>query len=57
MILPPLGDWRRRRRALRELETLTDRELSEMGLFRCDVPRVARADPGPSRAPREAARR
>ena len=57
MILPPLGDWRRRRRALRELEALTDRELSEMGLFRCDVPRVARENADLPRAPREAARR
>ena len=57
MMLPPFAEWRRRRRALRELEALSDRELSELGLFRCDVPRVARENADLPRAPREAARR
>ena len=42
MLIPALTEWRRRRRVLRELEALSDRELTELGLFRCDVPRLAR---------------
>jgi uncharacterized protein YjiS (DUF1127 family) len=34
--------WRDYRRALNELDSLSDRELAELGLFRCDLPRVAR---------------
>ena len=42
MTFAPLDRWRRRRSARRELDALTDRELAELGLFRCDIPRVAR---------------
>jgi uncharacterized protein YjiS (DUF1127 family) len=34
--------WRRYRRVLSELEIHSDRELAELGLLRCDLPRVAR---------------
>ena len=42
MIAHHLDHWRRARRARRELDALSDRELAEIGLFRCDVPRMAR---------------
>lgn len=32
----------RYRRALGELERMSERELAELGLHRCDIPRVAR---------------
>jgi uncharacterized protein YjiS (DUF1127 family) len=34
--------WRRYRRTLAELEIHSDRDLAELGLLRCDLPRVAR---------------
>jgi uncharacterized protein YjiS (DUF1127 family) len=34
--------WRRYRRTLTELEVHSDRELAELGVFRCDLDRVAR---------------
>lgn len=42
MLIPALAEWRRRRRVRRELEAMSDRELAELGLFRCDVPSFAR---------------
>ena len=30
------------RRAERELEAMSDRELSDLGIFRADIPRVVR---------------
>lgn len=30
------------RNAVRELSSLTDRDLSDIGISRCDIPRVAR---------------
>jgi uncharacterized protein YjiS (DUF1127 family) len=37
--------WRKRSRAavlIRELRAMTDRELHDIGLDRCDIPRIAR---------------
>jgi uncharacterized protein YjiS (DUF1127 family) len=39
-----IADWRRRQAVMREMETLTDRELADIGLTRADLPRVF--DPG-----------
>jgi uncharacterized protein YjiS (DUF1127 family) len=39
-----IADWRRRQAVMREMETLTDRELADIGLSRADLPRVF--DPG-----------
>ena len=36
----------RYRQALAELESMSDRELSEFGLHRCDIPRLAREAAG-----------
>ena len=42
MIAHHLDRWRRIRRARRELDALSDRELAEIGLLRSDAPRLAR---------------
>ena len=42
MLIPALAEWRRRRRVLRELEALSDRELTELDISRHDLPRLAR---------------
>ena len=42
MPIPSLTEWRRRRRVLRELEALSDRELTELDISRHDLPRLAR---------------
>lgn len=34
--------WRHYRQTLAELERLSDRELADIGMFRCDLPRIAR---------------
>jgi uncharacterized protein YjiS (DUF1127 family) len=36
-----LGRQERVRRTIKELSLLTDRELSDIGITRCDIPRVA----------------
>ncbi len=38
-----LARWRRVRRAEYELSQLDDRELSDLGISRGDIPRIARA--------------
>jgi uncharacterized protein YjiS (DUF1127 family) len=40
MTVAALAEWRRRRATLREMDMLTDRELSDIGLTRSDLPRV-----------------
>ncbi len=35
-----LKDWHRKQAVLREMELMTDRELSDIGLNRSDLPRV-----------------
>lgn len=37
-----LADWRLYRRTLAELDALSDRDLADLGLFRHDIPRIAR---------------
>jgi len=34
--------WRRYRQTVRELESLSTRELGDLGIIRADIPRVAR---------------
>ncbi len=34
--------WRRYENSLRELSRLGDRELADIGVARCDIPRIAR---------------
>jgi uncharacterized protein YjiS (DUF1127 family) len=41
-----IQDWKRYGRAVQELSHLSDRELADIGITRCDIPRIAR---GPSR--------
>jgi uncharacterized protein YjiS (DUF1127 family) len=37
-----LGAWRRVREARRELSQMSDRELSDIGISRCDIESIAR---------------
>lgn len=41
-MLPLLSRWRRNRQAQSELRAMTDRELADLGILRCDIPRVVR---------------
>lgn len=45
MRLPSLTEWRRHRRAARELHAMSDRDLADLGVFRCDIERVVRGAP------------
>jgi uncharacterized protein YjiS (DUF1127 family) len=38
-----LSSWRRTRDAVRELSQLSDRELTDIGIARVDIPSIARA--------------
>jgi len=40
-VLEVLRSWRRYNRSLRELNQLADRELSDIGISRSDIPRIA----------------
>jgi uncharacterized protein YjiS (DUF1127 family) len=42
VILSSLRQWRRSRETARQLAALTDRELSDIGLTRGDIPQAAR---------------
>ena len=37
-----IREWKRNNRSLNELSRLSDRELADIGISRCDIPRVAR---------------
>ena len=37
-----IGTWRRANAVERSLSRMTDRELSDIGMFRGDIPRIAR---------------
>jgi uncharacterized protein YjiS (DUF1127 family) len=39
-IVVAVAGWRRRQAVIREMETLTDRDLADIGLSRADLPRV-----------------
>ena len=41
-ITEKLNAWRRYREAVRELSQLSDHELSDIGISRCDIDAVAR---------------
>lgn len=36
------SNWQRYRRTISELGSLTDRDLADLGISRCDIPRLAR---------------
>ena len=38
-----LNAWHRYRQALRELSTMSDHELSDIGISRCDIESIAHA--------------
>ncbi|MDP8920428.1 MAG: DUF1127 domain-containing protein [Pseudomonadota bacterium] len=42
MLLARLATWRRYRQTLRELDSLSDRELADLGFGRRDIRAVAR---------------
>ena len=42
MLRTNLARWRHYRRAEREMMSLTDRELADLGVARCDIPAVVR---------------
>jgi uncharacterized protein YjiS (DUF1127 family) len=48
-ILENLGSWLKRqeriRRTVRELSVLSDKELFDIGISRCDIQRVASGEP------------
>ena len=41
-MFPTFAEWRRYRRAERELEAMSDRELTDLGIARPDIPRAVR---------------
>ena len=41
IITEKLNAWRRYRQAIRELSQMSDHELSDIGIHRCDIERVA----------------
>ena len=41
-IIQKIGEWQRYRRNVRELMSLSDRELDDIGVSRSDIIRVAR---------------
>jgi uncharacterized protein YjiS (DUF1127 family) len=41
IITRKLNTWRRYRQALRELSQMSDHELCDIGIHRCDIERVA----------------
>lgn len=41
-VMKNFREWRRYRRAVDELSRLSDRELSDVGIARVDIPRVLR---------------
>ena len=49
MISEKFNAWRRCREAVRELSQFSDRELSDIGILRCDIEDIVRR-PGPRRA-------
>jgi uncharacterized protein YjiS (DUF1127 family) len=40
-IIRVLREWNHYNRSLNELSRLSDRELADIGISRCDIPRVA----------------
>ena len=40
-IIRLIREWKRCNRSLNELSRLGDRELADIGISRCDIPRVA----------------
>ena len=41
-IVQVFGAWRRYREVARELSSMSDRDLSDIGINRCDIGRIAR---------------
>lgn len=37
-----LSKWKKRRATFNELSRLTDKELNDIGISRCDIPRIVR---------------
>jgi uncharacterized protein YjiS (DUF1127 family) len=37
-----LNKWKKQRQTVRELERLTNRELADLGISRCDIREIAR---------------
>jgi uncharacterized protein YjiS (DUF1127 family) len=42
IITQKIEAWRRYREAIRELSQMSDHELSDIGIHRCDIERIAR---------------
>ncbi|MDH3452244.1 MAG: DUF1127 domain-containing protein [Gammaproteobacteria bacterium] len=49
-LLVVVADWRKRRNAMRELSSLSDATLRDIGLVRADIPRVVEAAVAADRA-------
>ena len=41
-MLPSFREWRRLRRAERELDAMSDRDLNDLGIARVDIPDAVR---------------
>lgn len=41
-IIETIGSWRQERKAIMELSSMTDRDLNDMGISRCDIPYLVR---------------
>ena len=52
-LLAPVVRWDRRRKFYQELMGLDDRTLADIGILRCDIPRMVRNAYGPRTAPAE----
>lgn len=52
-ILKPFADWRARQRAIDELMALDDHMLKDIGIARCEIPRIAAGNAAPRRAANE----
>ena len=52
-LLAPVVRWYRRRKFYQELMRLDDRTLADIGILRCDIPKVVRNSYGPRTAPAE----
>ena len=50
-LLAPVVRWYRRRKFYQELMRLDDRTLADIGILRCDIPKVVRNSYGPRNQP------
>lgn len=42
LIMGKIGSWKQERKAIMELSIMSDRDLNDMGISRCDIPYLVR---------------